>query len=129
MDRQTLHDAATNAAGQNQSSHSYSAWRSSQQTQPRILQYQPNPQQPQPQQSQQPQQVLSAQQSAGAGAPGSLDKNIIFASGDPLAQQYNLQNSGPQPQTIFSLHPDPTTASQTPPGPTLPPSTTVPARS
>src|SRR5271170_7235695 len=128
MDRQTLHDAATNAAGQNQSSHSYSAWRSSQQTQPRILQYNPNPQQPQQQsQQQQPQQGLPAQQVTGAGASGSLDKNIIFANSDPLTQQYNLQNSGPPPQTIFSLHPDPATTTQTPPGPTLPPSTTVPA--
>lgn len=111
MDRQTLHDAATNAAGQNQSSHSYSAWRSSQQTQPRILQYEPNPrqqqqnQQPQPQQTQ---QALAAQQATPTGAdPGTMDKNIIFGNTDTLSQQYNLNAGGAQTQTIFALHPSP----------------------
>lgn len=126
MDRQTLHDAATNAAGQNQSSHSYSAWRSSQQTQPRILQYNPNPQQQSTQQPQQTQQALSAQQGTATGAPGNIDKNIIFTNSDTLPQQYNLNTGGPQP--IFALHPDPTATTQSPSNPPpLAASTTIPA--
>lgn len=114
MERHTLHDAATNAAGQNASSHSYSAWRTAQQTQPRIFQYNPpNPQQTSQQQQQQPQQqaTLSSQTGAGAGAaanlPPNIDKNIIFANSDRLAQQYNLQNAAPQTQPSFTaLHDD-----------------------
>src|SRR5277367_1959723 len=132
MDRQTLHDAATNAAGQNQSSHSYSAWRSSQQTQPRILQYNPNPQQQPTQQQpqQQTQQALSAQQQGPApGAPGNIDKNIIFANNDTMAQQYNLNPGvGSQSQPIFQLHPDPPTTTQSPSNqPPLAASTTIPS--
>ena len=113
MERHTLHDAATNAAGQNPSSHSYSAWRTSQQTQPRIFQYNPpNPQQTSQQQQQQPQQQTALSSQAGAGAaaanlPANIDKNIIFANSDRLAQQYNLQNAGPQTQPSFTaLHDD-----------------------
>src|SRR6202035_859354 len=105
MERQTLHDAATNAAG-NPSSHSYSAWRTAQQTQPRIFQYNPpNPQQSsqqqQQQQQQQPQQQAALNPQAGAGPtstnlPANIDKNIIFANSDRIAQQYNLQNAGQQ---------------------------------
>src|SRR5208282_4196135 len=110
MERHTLHDAATNAAGQNPSSHSYSAWRTAQQTQPRIFQYNPpNPQQSsQQQQQQQPQQQtpLNTQPSAGGPAstnlPANIDKNIIFANSDRLAQQYNLQNAGQQSQPTFT---------------------------
>src|SRR5271170_7520247 len=121
MERHTLHDAATNAAGQGQSSHSYSAWRTSQQTQPRIFQYTPpNPQQnaqqqqQQQQQSQQPQQ-LSAQPSASGAAnvniAANLDKNLIFANNERLAQQYALQNAGVQQQAPFTaLHEDPTSS-------------------
>src|SRR5271169_6363175 len=119
MERHTLHDAATNAGGQGQSSHSYSAWRTSQQTQPRIFQYTPpNPQQnaqQQQQQSQQSQQQqqLSAQDVAGGAAnaniAANLEKNIIFANSERLAQQYNLQNAGTQQQAPFTaLHDDPT---------------------
>ena len=120
MERHTLHDAATNAAGQGQSSHSYSAWRTSQQTQPRIFQYTPpNPQQnaqqqQQQQQSQQPQQ-LSAQPNAGGAAnaniAANLDKNLIFANSERLAQQYALQNAAVQQQAPFTaLHDDPTSS-------------------
>ena len=124
MERHTLHDAATNAAGQGQSSHSYSAWRTSQQTQPRIFQYTPpnpqqNAQQQQQQQSQQPQQQLSAQPIAGGAAnaniaaniAANLDKNVIFANNERLAQQYNLQNAGaPQQAPFTALHDDPTSS-------------------
>jgi hypothetical protein len=122
MEQHTLHEAATNAAGQGQSSHSYSAWRTSQQTQPRIFQYTPpnpqqNPQQQQQQQqqqqSQQPQQQLAAQTGTGGAANANiapnLDKNIIFANNERLTQQYNLQNAGTQQQAPFTaLHDDPT---------------------
>ena len=120
MERQTLHDAATNAANQGQSSHSYSAWRTSQQTQPRIFQYTPpNPQQnaQQQQQPQQPpQQALSAPTGGAGGAANAnmatnLDKNILFANNDRLAQQYNLQNVGTPQQSPFpALHQDPATS-------------------
>lgn len=104
MDRQTLHDTATNAAAQPASSHSYSAWRTSQQTQPRILQYNPPQQtsqqsQPQSQQPQPPQQapVFSTQTGSTAGPnpgiPADLKSNLIFQN----APQY-IQNPGPQPQ-------------------------------
>jgi len=118
MDRHTLHDAATNAAPQTPSSHSYSAWRTSQQTQPRILQYNPPQQttpqpQPQPQQTQQtqPSPVFSNQTGTGAGAgttnaiSADLKSNIIFTSPERLAQQY-IQTSAPQTQ--FSPLPDET---------------------
>src|SRR5277367_5756851 len=124
MEQHTLHEAATNAAGQGQSSHSYSAWRTSQQTQPRIFQYTPpnpqqNPQQQQQQQqqqqSQQPQQQLAAQTGTGGAANANiapnLDKNIIFANNERLTQQYNLQNAGTQQQAPFTaLHEDPTSS-------------------
>lgn len=121
MERHTLHDAATNAAGQNPSSHSYSAWRTAQQTQPRIFQYNPpNPQQSsQQQQPQQPQQqtALNTQTSAGGPAstnlPTNIDKNIIFANSDRIAQQYNMQNTGQQSQPTFTaLHDDPSSGAQ-----------------
>ena len=117
MERHTLHDATTNAAGQGQSSHSYSAWRTAQQTQPRIFQYTPpnpqqNAQQQQQQQSQQSQQQLSTQPGAGGAADANiaanLEKNIIFANSDPLNQPYTLQNAGTQQQAPFTaLHDDP----------------------
>jgi 3',5'-cyclic AMP phosphodiesterase CpdA len=121
MERHTLHDAATNAAGQNQSSHSYSAWRTAQQTQPRIFQYTPpNPQQSsQQQQPQQPQQQTALNTQAAAGGPAStnlpanIDKNIIFTNNDRLTQQYNLQNAGQQSQPTFTaLHDDPSSTTQ-----------------
>jgi hypothetical protein len=111
MERHTLHDAATNAASQNQSSHSYSAWRTAQQTQPRIFQYNPPNSQPATQQQQQQtqQQSTLASQTGGGGAaaaniPANIDKNIIFANSDRLAQQFNIQNTA-QPQASFTaLH-------------------------
>src|SRR5277367_4710370 len=105
MERHTLHDAATNAANQGQSSHSYSAWRTSQQTQPRIFQYTPpnsqqNAQQQQQQQPLQPLQPMSGQTGAGGAAnaniAANLEKNIIFANSERLAQQYNLQTASSQ---------------------------------
>lgn len=123
MERHTLHDAATNATGQNPSSHSYSAWRTSQQTQPRIFQYNPptaqqtNQQQQQQQSQQQPSSALagsaSTTGSAAASIPANIDKNIIFANSDRLTQQYNLQNP-PQSQSAYTaLHDDSTTVPQT----------------
>lgn len=96
MERQSLEHAATNAASQNQSSHSYSAWRTAQQTQPRIFQYSPPNAQQQQQSSQQ--SNLAGQAGAAAAASANLDKNIMYANNDRIAQQYNLQNAGAQPQ-------------------------------
>jgi bZIP transcription factor len=113
MERHTLHDAATNAAAtQNPSSHSYSAWRNSQQTQPRIFQYQPTTQASQPANSTPPQSQQSTPTVTNTTAtiPTTLDKNIIFANN---SQQY-LPPSQPQPQftnpTTVAVHssPDPT---------------------
>jgi bZIP transcription factor len=128
MERHTLHDAAANATGQNPSSHSYSAWRTAQQTQPRIFQYNPpaaqqtNQQQQQQSQQQQPSALpgsASATGSATANIPANIDKNIIFANSDRLAQQYNLQNPS-QPQAAFTaLHDDSTTVTQTAADPSL----------
>jgi hypothetical protein len=127
MERHTLHDAATNATGQNPSSHSYSAWRTAQQTQPRIFQYNPptaqQTNQQQQQQSQQQSSALSGSASAAgtatANIPANIDKNIIFANSDRLTQQYNLQNP-PQPQATFTaLHDDSTTVAQTTADPSL----------
>jgi len=108
MERHKLHDAATNAAGPPATSHSYSAWRTSQQTQPRIFQYTPpNAQQSGQSQSQQsPQTSLLAQSGSSASTPANLapniDKNIVFANNDRLAQQYNLQNAGNQSEGAFA---------------------------
>jgi bZIP transcription factor len=104
MERHTLQDAATNAAGQPASSHSYSAWRTSQQTTPRIFQYTPpNSQQAAQSQAQQaPQTSLLAQSGPGASTsnlPPNIDKNIVFASS---AQQYGLQNAGNQGDASFA---------------------------
>ena len=103
MERHTLHDAATNAATQPTSSNSYSAWRTSQQTQPRILQYNPPQQsvqqsQSQAQQAQQPHQSpVFANQTVPATVattpiPADLKSNIIFQN----AQQF-MQNPAAQP--------------------------------
>ena len=108
MERHKLHDAATNAAGPPTSSHSYSAWRTSQQTQPRIFQYTPpNAQQSGQSQSQQtPQASLLAQSGSSAptsaNLPSNIDKNIVFANNDRLAQQYGLQNAGNQSEGAFA---------------------------
>lgn len=126
MERQTLHDAATNAAG-HPSSHSYSAWRTAQQTQPRIFQYNPpNQQQPAQQPQQQPQQQqqpgLSAQAGSAAAANNlaNIDKNIIFANNDRLNQQFQLQNPGAQGQSTFpGLQEDPNNAAQSATDPNL----------
>ena len=80
----------------------------------------PNPQQSsQQQQPQQPQQQTALNTQAGAGGPAStnlpanIDKNIIFANSDRLAQQYNLQNAGQQSQPTFTaLHDDPSSTAQ-----------------
>jgi bZIP transcription factor len=104
MERHTLQDAAANAAGQPASSHSYSAWRTSQQTTPRIFQYTPpNSQQTAQSQAQQaPQASLLAQSGSGASTstlPPNIDKNIVFANS---AQQYGLQNAGNQGDGNFA---------------------------
>lgn len=103
MERHSLQDAATNAAGQPAASHSYSAWRTSQQTTPRIFQYTPpNSQQATQSQAQQaPQTSLLAQSGSGASTsnlPPNIDKNIVFAS----TQQYGLQNAGNQGDASFA---------------------------
>jgi hypothetical protein len=121
MERHTLHDAATNAAGQGQGSHSYSAWRTAQQTQPRIFQYNPpniqqtaHQQQQQQQQQTQQQSQMSANPTASGAAnvniAANLDKNIIFANSERLAQQYNLQNPGTQQPPFTALHDDPSSS-------------------
>jgi hypothetical protein len=96
MERQTLQDAASNIA-QNPSSHSYSAWRTAQQEQPRIFQY--NPQQAGTHQHQQQKQQsgLSSQSTAGGAPvpiPANIDNTLIFQNNGRLAPdpQYNLQN-------------------------------------
>jgi hypothetical protein len=63
---------------------------------------------------------VSAQ--AGPGnLPANIDKNIIFANSERLAQQYNLHNAGAPPQTAFSgLHEDPSSAGQPVTDPDLP---------
>jgi len=101
MERQSLEHAATNAASQNQSSHSYSAWRTAQQTQPRIFQYSPPNAQQQQQSSQQ--SNLAGQAGAAAAASANLDKTIMYANNDRIAQQYNLQSAGAQPQQFTSI--------------------------
>jgi bZIP transcription factor len=124
MERQTLHDAATNAAGGHPTSHSYSAWRNSQVTQPRIFHYTPPNQQQsaQPQQIQQQQPGLSTQ--SGTAAAGNnltnIDKNIIFANSDRLNQQFQLQNAGAQGQSTFpGLQEDPNNPAQNTTDPNL----------
>ena len=122
MESHTLHEGATNAPGQSTSSHSYSAWRTAQQTQPRIFQYNPPAQQQttqQQQQQQQPQQQAAMNAQSGAGGPAStnlpanIDKSIIFQNSDRLTQQYNMQNAGQQSQTTFTaLHDDSATGGQ-----------------
>ena len=101
MERHTLHDAAANAAStQNPTSHSYSAWRTAQQTQPRIFQYQPTTQTSQtttPAPNQQPQQSNTqptATSATTASLSANLEKNLIFTNN---AQQY-LPASQPQSQ-------------------------------
>jgi hypothetical protein len=110
MERQTPQDAASNIT-QNQSSHSYSAWRTAQQEQPRIFQY--NPQQAgthQHQQQQKQQTSLSSQSAAGAAPvpiPANIDNTLIFQNNGRLAPdpQYNLQN--PASQAFTALPEDP----------------------
>ena len=124
MERHTLHDTATNAAPQASTSHSYSAWRTSQQTQPRILQYNPPQQaaqqtQSQTQSAQPPQQppVFSNSSTAASAATPTLSadlkSNLIFQN----AQQF-IQNPGTQTQ--FSAIPDESASGPTGTGSTLP---------
>ena len=134
MERHTLHDTATNATGQNQSSHSYSAWRTAQQTQPRILQYTPPTSQQTAQQQQQTAQqaALSNQAAAGGAAAANIsaafdNKNLIFTNSERLAQQYNMQNTAQAQAPFTTLQEDPTAAAQNTTDPSLTQPTETPA--
>jgi len=102
--RHTLHDAATAAAQSNQSSNSYSAWRTAQQTQPRIFQYNPAASQQNAQQQTQPTSTQTQSNAPGPvsqSLPSSLDKNIIFAN-SAHSQTYGLPANPAQTQPAFT---------------------------
>jgi hypothetical protein len=101
MERHTLHDTATNAAPQ-PTSHSYSAWRTSQQTTPRILQYNPPQQAAQQSQSQtqaaqqsQPSTVYPTQTPSTAAVPApipaDLKSKLIFQNAPQFIQTPGTQ--------------------------------------
>jgi hypothetical protein len=80
---------------------------------PPTAQQQTAQQQQQQQQRQQSQQSGLSAQTGPGNIPANIDKNIIFANSDRLAQQYNLHNAGAPSQTTFSaLHDDPSNHGQ-----------------